>query len=532
MSVTPTSSSTSSTSSASSSATSSTDSTSLTGSTLLGANGSLGNGTVIDVNAILTKLDAVEQAPIDAVQSKINQNNVAISDLGTLQSQISAFQTTLQAFTDPLSYSDKTINSSDTTVATAAVSSNTTAQAGNYALAVTSLASSYSESFGGQGATYSIADPSLATVAGGSGATPSMANFFGLTSGTTFTLKSGTNAAVTVDLSTSTTLNAVRDFINQSTSTSGIQAAVVDTGYGYSLNISTVAGGAANSIQTTMGSSGSGSTITPTISQNGTDAIFTINGQSFKSQSNTVLNAIPGVQLQLQKAGTPAVGSTPANPVTSMITVTSSAADNAQTLVSNMISAYNTMMTSYQQLSAYNSDPTKQGALYGDTTLATIMNSISYSLMTGFTQADSSGNQQPLLDNNGKPVSMTSLGIELQVDGTVSFNSSFFNNAISAGVFDKLAQGFTSPTKTSVDSAIGVSGSAYTGMLATDVTGLNNENTYLQSQVTDMTTRKAAQMAEYQTQYAALDALLYQLQSTNNALTPTFNALNNPVKTS
>ena len=529
MSVTPTSSSTSSTSSASSSATSSTASTSLTGSTLLGANGSLGNGTVIDVNAILTKLDAVEQAPIDAVQSKINQNNVAISDLGTLQSQISAFQTTLQAFTDPLSYSDKTINSSDTTVATAAVSSNTTAQAGNYALAVTSLASSYSESFGGQGATYSIADPSLATVAGGTA--PSMANFFGLTSGTTFTLKSGTNAAVTVDLSTSTTLNAVRDFINQSTSTSGIQAAVVNTGYGYSLNISTVAGGAASSIQTTMDSSGSVSTITPTISQNGTDAIFTVNGQSFKSPSNTVLNAIPGVQLQLQKAGTPAVGSTPANPVTSMITVTSSAADNAQTLVSNMISAYNTMMTSYQQLSAYNSDPTKQGALYGDTTLATIMNSISYSLMTGFTQADASGNQQPLLDNNGKPVSMTSLGIELQVDGTVSFNSSFFNNAISAGVFDKLAQGFTAPTKTSVDSAIGVSGSAYTGMLATDVTGLNNENTYLQSQVTDMTTRKAAQMAEYQTQYAALDALLYQLQSTNNALTPTFNALNNPVKT-
>jgi len=529
MSVTPTSSSTSSTSSASSSSSSSTASTSLTGSTLLGANGSLGNGTVIDVNAILTKLDAVEQAPIDAVQSKINQNNVAISDLGTLQSQISAFQTTLQAFTDPLSYSDKTINSSDTTVATAAVSSNTSAQAGNYALAVTSLASSYSESFGGQGATYSIADPSLATVAGGTA--PSMAKFFGLTSGTTFTLKSGTNAAVTVDLSTSTTLNAVRDFINQSTSTSGIQAAVVNTGYGYSLNISTVAGGAASSIQTTMGSSGSGSTITPTISQNGTDAIFTVNSQSFKSPSNTVLNAIPGVQLQLQKAGTPAVGSTPANPVTSMITVTSSAADNAQTLVSNMISAYNTMMTSYQQLSAYNSDPTKQGALYGDTTLATIMNSISYSLMTGFTQADASGNQQPLLDNNGKPVSMTSLGIELQVDGTVSFNSSFFNNAISAGVFDKLAQGFTAPTKTSVDSAIGVSGSAYTGMLATDVTGLNNENTYLQSQVTDMTTRKAAQMAEYQTQYAALDALLYQLQSTNNALTPTFNALNNPVKT-
>jgi flagellar hook-associated protein 2 len=100
-----------------------------------------------------------------------------------------------------------------------------------------------------------------------------------------------------------------------------------------------------------------------------------------------------------------------------------------------------------------------------------------------------------------------------------------YNNSVSNGVFDLLASGFTSPTYTSINYAIGLSG--MTGSLATNIDGIKSENNTLQSRVKDMETRKAEKMAKYRAQYSALDALLYQLQATNNSLTTTFNVLNN-----
>ena len=79
-------------------------STSGSTSSLAGANGSLGNGTVIDVNSIVSKLDTVEQAPIDKVTSVIDRNNVAISDLGTIKAKIAALQTNFQSFADSSIY--------------------------------------------------------------------------------------------------------------------------------------------------------------------------------------------------------------------------------------------------------------------------------------------------------------------------------------------------------------------------------------------------------------------------------------------
>ena len=82
-------------------------STSGSTSSLAGSNGSLGNGTVIDVNSIVSKLDVVEQAPIDKVASVIDRNNVAISDLGTIKAKIAALQTDFQSFSDSSIYSNK-----------------------------------------------------------------------------------------------------------------------------------------------------------------------------------------------------------------------------------------------------------------------------------------------------------------------------------------------------------------------------------------------------------------------------------------
>ena len=464
--------------------------------------GTMGSGNVIDVSGIVGKLDAVEQVPIDRVNSTITKNNVAISDMGTIKAKMASLQTALQDLTDPLSYKNKTATSSDSTVVSAAVSGHSSANAGDYNIQITSLAKAYVGTYGGNsGSASQIADPAAADTA-------KLQSVFGLNGTTTLYVKAtGDAAALAIDLSTYGSLNAVRDRINSQSMT--VRASVVDTGYGYSLTLTSVAGGADNSVAVYSDQAALPTLITPATTSAGTDAVFMVNGQSFKRTSNTVENAIPGVRLQLSKPGE------------SLVTISSASSDYAQTLVTNVGQAYNDLVASYQKLAAYDPDPEKRGSLYGDSTLMDVMNGLASSLMTGFKKLDGSA----LNNTNGKPVSLVSLGLELQRDGTVTFNAEMFNNAEGLGVFEQLADGFVAPTRTSVNAAIGLTGE--TGMIGTDLTGLKDLNTTLQTQVKDLEERKASKMAKYQAQYAALDALLYRLQSLNSSLTATFDALNN-----
>lgn len=484
-------------------------STSGSTSSLAGANGSLGNGTVIDVNSIVSKLDTVEQAPIDKVTSVIDRNNVAISDLGTIKAKIAALQTNFQSFADSSIYSNKLVSTSDSTVVDAAVSTGSAAIAGNYSINVTALASSAFTGFGGvNSATPPVAWATTITDPATSQTTATLKSFLSVGNSATNVITIGATGdvpGVSIDLAQYTSLNAIRDRVN-STSTS-VRAAVVDTGNGYSLTFTAINGGASTSL---ILKDSTNASLAPTVSTAGADAKFTINGQSFSRASNTILNAVPGLSLQLSKVGS------------SMLAVTSASAQNAQTLLGQIIDNYNSLVSSYTTLSKYDPDPSKRGSLYGDSTLSSVMDSITNSLMNGFKDA---ANSAALLDKNGKAISLTTLGLELQLDGTLQFNATMYNNSVSNGVFDQLANGFTAPTYTSINNAIGLSG--MTGSLATNIDGIKSENTTLQNRVKDMQTRKAEKMAKYKAQYAALDALLYQLQATNSSLTTTFNVLNN-----
>jgi flagellar hook-associated protein 2 len=482
-------------------------STSGSTSSLAGSNGSLGNGTVIDVNSIVSKLDVVEQAPIDKVASVIDRNNVAISDLGTIKAKIAALQTDFQSFSDSSIYSNKLVSSSDSTVVDAAVSTGSAAIPGNYNINVTTLAASAFAGFGGLDSSNvewgpRITDPAATQTA----ATLRSFLSVGVSSTNVITVgATGDEPGVSIDLAQFTSLNAIRDKINLSSTS--VRAAVVDTGNGYSLTFTAMNGGALNDL---FLKDSDGTTLAATVNSAGVDAKFTVNGQSFTRTSNTVLNAVPGLSLQLGKVGS------------SMLAVTSASAQNAQVVLSQIIDNYNSLINSYTSLSKFDPDPSKRGSLYGDSTLSSVIDSITNSLMSGFKD---SANSAALLDKNGKAISLITLGLELQLDGTLQFNSATYNNSVSNGVFDLLASGFTSPTYTSINYAIGLSG--MTGSLAINIDGIKSENNTLQSRVKDMETRKAEKMAKYRAQYSALDALLYQLQATNNSLTTTFNVLNN-----
>jgi flagellar hook-associated protein 2 len=453
---------------------------STTTSPLNGSTGTLGGGTVIDVNAIVTKLDSVEQAPIDKLKSTIAKQEVSITDLGTIKSKMALFQAALQDFTDPLSYLNKSITSSNTTVLASTISSSLEASAGTYQVDVTSIASAYTSSF--------------------------VASKFNFTTANAIYLTATDGTAQTINLGGTgiTSLTALRDAINTNSGTSKIRASVVDTGSTSSLVLTSVTGGAANSV-TVQTTNASGAVVVATSLQAGADAVFKVNNQSFTRTSNTVTGAIPGVTLQLQAAGL------------STVTVTSANTATTQTMLSNVGQAYNDLMSSFTALTKYNSDPTKRGSLYGDGALQSMMDSISLSFTTSLTRSGST-----IKDTNNKPISLTSLGLEMQIDGTMKFNTAVYDAAVAAGAFDEISQGTTSPTRTYVDSAM-----LYGSNMDSDIASFTDQKTILETRVKDLETRKTEKMAKYRAQYAALDALLYQLQSMNTSLSATFNALNN-----
>ena len=152
----------------------------------------------IDVASIVAQLMTVENKPLDAINTKISQQRVIISDLGTVKSKVSALGDALKAFQDPNSYNNAVASTSDATVIQATAANG--ALIGNYNITVsaTALASKY-------------------TIAGYSSA----ADLASINSGTGFSIKVGSitystlgTPAGTPALSASATVTDLKNWIN------------------------------------------------------------------------------------------------------------------------------------------------------------------------------------------------------------------------------------------------------------------------------------------------------------------------------
>jgi flagellar hook-associated protein 2 len=440
----------------------------------------VGKGSVIDVESIVSKLDSIEQAPIDKLSVKVTSQDNSIRDLGIIKDKMALFQAALQDFTDPISYLSKTVASSNSTVLSASISQSTAANSGIYSISVQQIAKTSTKSYA-----------------------------FDFSQAGSFTLQATDGSSQSFNISASGTggidsLEKLRVAINQSTSSSKVRASIVNIGTQSVLSLTSTTGGGDSQVEL-LDSTGR-STLTGF--QDGLDAEFTINGQAFTRASNIIDEAIPGVRLQLQAV----TGGTDIS-----LSVTSDNSVKAQTLLTNLGQAYNDLMASYSEFSKFNSDTAKRGSLYGYMDLRSLVDSISVSFMTPLTRSGT-----PLTDTSGNLISFTSLGLELQLDGTLLFDSAIYESAMNHGALDQLANGSVSPTRTIVNTAM-----TFGGKVDSFISAFEDQKSTLENRIQDMQTRKADKMARYQAQYAALDALLYRLQALNSSLTPTFTALNN-----
>ncbi len=444
---------------------------------------SLGVGSGLDVASLVDKLVAAKKAPQqDQITNQAGAANTQLSALGQISAALSALQSAMAPLTDGSAFASRTVTSGDTTVLGAG--SDGTAVNGNYNIVISKLASSLKASSG--------AFASSSTAVG---------------TGTLTLAVAGKSMSLTLD-STNNSLAAVRDAINKASNNPGVSATIVTGSDGAHLVLSSTQTGAANGfkVSSSGGDGGLAALNYDVAASSGnalsvinaaSDANYTIDGLPANSASNTVSTAINGLTLNLIKVGSSTLS----------VSNDSSKATNALT---NLVSTYNSFVGIYQNLTKYDATSGTAGAMIGDATLNSINSTLS-----------------SIVGGTANGATLSSIGISLQVDGTLKLDSGTLTTALSDGgktVGNLFAGtgGFAAKLNTPLSTWVGDSGllAGRTTSLSQQLTDLSNQQTLLNSRMDDLTAR-------YQAQFTALDTLMSKLNSTSSYLTQQFNALNN-----
>jgi flagellar hook-associated protein 2 len=441
----------------------------------------------IDVAGIVEQLMTVENRPLDALKAKITQQNTVICDLGVIKGKVSTFQEALRAFQDPTTFNSSSASSTNTAVVGVLASNG--AIKGNYSLSVNAVALATKATVSG----YDSATE-LAGIDADAG--------FGITIGTTTYNTKGTPAGTAV-IGANPTVTDLKNWINALGE--DVSASVVQTTANqFSLMIQGTKTGIDNAV-TYAGLTPPG-TVSTIAAQ---DASFSIDGITFTRSTNSVSDVLNGVTLNLVKASDTA----------QTISITKGA-DVSSAAINTLIKAYNDLMSSYKEMTANSSNSTKPGTFANSPTALSFINQIKASFAKGISYTEG---------GTLKTMSLSTLGIDLQLDGTAKFNSTNFATASANGLQDVLALGVAAGY---IDSSNNLNTFLTAqvktgGALDLQIQSENNSVRNLTKRQDDLQTRLNSVQNNLISQYSALNALLFQLNNTSTALTGALDALTN-----
>lgn len=455
---------------------------------------SLGAGSGLDLESLVSKLMTAESMPLTALKKKQTAVETKISALGKLTSALAALQTAAgkmkPSVTQSASEKFATYSATVANTTIASASATTGAVAGSYSLEVTRLAASQQIKSAGYA--------SSSTVVSATGGTLSLS--LGTLSGSTYSASS----TITIDIPASATLADVRNAINNKGS--GVTATIVN-GTGGSQLVLTGPEGQSNTMQLS-GISGlaydpSGATtsdFSQTIAPQ--DAAFRINGIDATSSSNKVTGKIDGITLTLTATGSPTV-----------LTVGKEIDTQITQALQDFITAYNSANSTMKTLGAYNATTKVAGELQGNSTLRTAMSSLRNQVF-GTTSGSATSAYQTL----------SNIGVSVGTDGGLSLDTTKLKAAVAAdsSVVADLVGKVGKAFNTTIDGLIGTDGSVKT---ATE--GLNKTVTSMTKQQERIQDRLTSIEARYRAQFSALDTMISKLNSSATYLTNYISSLNN-----
>ena len=378
---------------------------------------SLGIGSGLDINSMVSQLVALEGRPLEQMKSQASQLQTQVSSFGKLTSLFSSLQSAANKLTSNSIWSQSVAASSDTT--SVSVVGGSTATAGSYAVSVQKLAAPQTVASGAafSSATDLVGQGQLTIELGAWSEAPPM----------TFVPKLG-GGQVIVDVSATDTLQTMRDKINAAGA--GVTASIVTDSSGARLSLRSQNTGAENAFRIQANDTGDGNssdaaglsrfafdpanqpafdpqnpTASMVLKQTAFDAKATVNGIEVSSASNDLSGVVEGMTLRLHKETATNVD----------VSVTQDR-EAIKTAIQGFATAYNDLTKTIADQTKY--DPTTKvaGALQGDSTVTGLLRQMR-SLVN--TASGASGAFARLSD----------LGLEIQRDGTLSVNSAKLDSA-------------------------------------------------------------------------------------------------------
>jgi flagellar hook-associated protein 2 len=130
----------------------------------------------------------------------------------------------------------------------------------------------------------------------------------------------------------------------------------------------------------------------------------------------------------------------------------------------------------------------------------------------------------------GQASDLSMLGVEFNSDGSLNFNQTLFeaSSRLPQALAQGISLGYTSSTQTLSTTLSNILGSS--GSLADRIDEEKATQINLNKRKTNLEEKLAALQERYTAQYAALDALLFKLNNTNNALKSALDGLTNSQK--
>jgi flagellar hook-associated protein 2 len=476
---------------------------------------SAGVGSGLDVNGLVTQLMAVEKQPLTALATKEASYQAKLSAFGTLKSAVAALQSSARALKSTTLYNSMSATSSSTSVLTA--SGSTAAAAGTYNLEVVKKAQAQSiasQAFTSLTSDIATADGKIKIELG----TFVAATTTPVVAAASFTADAA-KTRVTLEIAAGTSsISDIRDAINAANA--GVKANLVYVGSeGYKLTLTSTETGAKNSVKLTVldandvvqtnnselaklsfdpvGISGSGNEfIVNTVAQ---DAQLKIDGLEIFRTTNSIADAITGVTMSLTTTGT------------STLTVAKNTGSVKGT-IDSFVKSYNDLNTQLRDLTAYNAETQQSSLLTGDAAARGLQSSM----------RDLVNYRRPGSISGGAS-SLSDLGVSLQRDGSLAFNSSKLDTAM-ANSNTNLTALFTTDSTSNPGLAIrmgtvldGLVGAR--GIISSRTDGINSSISELGKRRTTLSNRLVQIEKRYRAQFSSLDTLVASMQKTSAFLT-------------
>jgi flagellar hook-associated protein 2 len=432
----------------------------------------------IDTSTLVSSLVSLQQQPLAQLAQQQANINSASSTISSFSSTLSALKTAATALSDPNTFKAMKASSSDASVVASATGSPV---AGQWSVSVSALAQQ---------------QRTLSDGTSDSTAALGMSGSLGISLG------NGTTA--NISLTSTDSLSDIADKI--SSAGLRVSASMMFDGSQYHLLVSGLDTGASNAVTfdesglTSTGYSLNLSSSTNTI-QKAQDAKVTVGGVTVSSASNQVSNAIPGVTLALTTTNT--------TPATVTIAGDSS---SVQSQVQAFVTAYNNVVNSGHDAAGFGTTKASNTMLQGDSAIRSSLDQLGQ-LTAGLVPGAS-----------GAYTTLASVGVSMNNDGTLTFNSGTFSTAMQADPtsVQKLfvtdsntgASGVMSTFGSVIDSLTSSAG----GPLKAEMTSYQQRSSRIGTQITNGQQRLTDYQTQLQNEFNQMNAMLAQYKQQANAL--------------